>query len=100
YKLLPMAEIERAVYEAPRNELEEKICKIWEEVLGVEKIGIRDDFFRLGGSSIHAIRATHKMREFANLSMAVEDLFKYRMISEITEKSVSEKAVLEMGEIV
>ncbi|MBS0359507.1 MAG: amino acid adenylation domain-containing protein, partial [Proteobacteria bacterium] len=80
YKLLPMAEIERAVYEAPRNELEEKICKIWEEVLGVEKIGIRDDFFRLGGSSIHAIRATHKMRDAVHLHIGVADLFKYKTI--------------------
>ena len=43
-------------YVAPRNELEAKVCGVWAEVLGlaVDKVGIRDDFFRLGGDSIIA----------------------------------------------
>ncbi len=43
-------------YMAPRNEIEEKLVKIWEEVLGVEQVGINDNFFSLGGDSIKAIR--------------------------------------------
>ncbi|MDP4147631.1 MAG: non-ribosomal peptide synthetase, partial [Bacillota bacterium] len=43
-------------YIAPRNEIEEKIAKVWSEVLGVETIGIDDNFFALGGHSLKAIQ--------------------------------------------
>ncbi|MFC0781193.1 amino acid adenylation domain-containing protein, partial [Flavobacterium sp. HJSW_4] len=39
-------------YVAPRNETEEKLAAIWQEVLGIEKIGITDNFFELGGHSL------------------------------------------------
>lgn len=43
-------------YMAPRNETEEKMALIWQEVLGIEKIGIRDNFFELGG---HSLKMAH-----------------------------------------
>ena len=51
-------------YIAPRNELEKKICLIWSELLGLpaKKIGVRDDFFRLGGNSIMSIHLLNKLR--------------------------------------
>jgi hypothetical protein len=48
-------------YVAPRNELEEQLCNIGQEVLGVKKVGIDDNFFRIGGDSIIAIRVIAKM---------------------------------------
>ena len=53
-KALPDPEfINRSNYIAPRNELEERVCVIWAEVLGLpaDKVGIQDDFFRLGGNT-------------------------------------------------
>ena len=38
-------------YEGPRTEVERRMCAVWEEVLGVERVGIRDNFFSLGGDS-------------------------------------------------
>jgi amino acid adenylation domain-containing protein len=46
------------VYVQPRNELEQGLCRIWESVLGFERVGINDNFFRMGGTSIAAIRIT------------------------------------------
>jgi non-ribosomal peptide synthase protein (TIGR01720 family) len=51
-----------AEYRAPRNELEEKLCRIWEEVLGLEQVGIDDDFFQLGGDSIVLIEMAARTR--------------------------------------
>ena len=42
-------------YEAPSNEIEEKICKAFEEVLKIENIGINDDFYEMGGDSLSSM---------------------------------------------
>jgi len=41
-----------SAYLAPRNELEEKFVEIWQELIGIDKVGIRDNFFELGGGSL------------------------------------------------
>ena len=46
---------QRTPYVAPRNELEQRLVQLWEEVLGRDRIGIEDDFFKIGGHSLKAI---------------------------------------------
>ncbi|MFE8601584.1 type I polyketide synthase [Archangium violaceum] len=46
----------KTAYVAPRNELERKLAAAWQEVLGIEGIGVHDDFFELGGDSVMAIQ--------------------------------------------
>jgi len=55
-KLLQMADMAdvHKKYEAPADELEEQLVKIWQEILGVSDIGVQDSFFELGGHSIKA----------------------------------------------
>ncbi len=55
-KALPKPEVKKAGYEAPSNKAEEDFCTIFSQILGVEKVGVADDFFELGGSSISAMR--------------------------------------------
>jgi len=43
-------------YVAPRNQLEETLTGIWAETLGVQRVGIQDDFFEMGGDSLDAVR--------------------------------------------
>jgi len=47
--------VETSEAEAPRNQTELHLCKVWENVLGVDRVGIRDDFFMLGGNSLVAV---------------------------------------------
>ncbi|MET7018847.1 amino acid adenylation domain-containing protein [Bacillus mycoides] len=49
-------------YEAPRNKAEMVLASVWENVLGVKKIGINEKFFNLGGDSIKAIQVIARMR--------------------------------------
>jgi natural product biosynthesis luciferase-like monooxygenase protein/amino acid adenylation domain-containing protein/non-ribosomal peptide synthase protein (TIGR01720 family) len=70
---LPMPERQTSVrqqaYVAPRTELEERLARIWSQVLGVERVGVDDDFFELGGDSILSIQViTRAGREGIELS--------------------------------
>jgi glutamate-1-semialdehyde-2,1-aminomutase len=65
----------KTVYEAPRNEMEKKVGKIWENVLSQEKIGIHDNFFDLGGHSIKAMHVISKIHTELKAELKLEDIF-------------------------
>ncbi len=74
-----------AEYEAPRNEIEEKLVSIWSEVLGIEKIGINDNFFELGGHSLKAISIIAKIHKKLNVELPLRELFKTPTIKSLAE---------------
>ena len=86
-KSLPVPELkgDEDNYLAPRNELERKLCEIWQEILGVDKIGINDDFFRLGGNSISAIKASTQMGRFLKKVIPVKAIFSKKRIMGILD---------------
>ena len=51
-----------AKFVAPRDEIEEEIASIWSDLLGVERVGVFDDFFALGGHSLLATQAIIRIR--------------------------------------
>jgi amino acid adenylation domain-containing protein len=62
---LPLPTIqETQQYIAPRDEFEKKLVEIWTEVLGIEKIGVADNFFAVGGDSIKGIRIINKIQDW------------------------------------
>lgn len=64
-------------YLAPRNEVEDTLAKIWQELLELKQVGINDNFFEMGGHSLLAIRmATAIKREFG-IEVPVSVLFQY-----------------------
>jgi acyl-coenzyme A synthetase/AMP-(fatty) acid ligase len=67
-------------YLAPTNEIEVTLCGIWQDVLGLEKVGITDDFFRIGGNSILAIQVSHRMSKVLDRDIKVADIFKSKNI--------------------
>jgi acyl carrier protein len=53
----------RTSYVPPRNEMEERIARVWREVLGVERVGVHDSFFDLGGHSLLLLQAVSRLQE-------------------------------------
>jgi bacitracin synthase 3 len=87
-KSLPSPNINLSIgpnYVAPRNDIELKLCEIWSEVLGIERIGIRDNFFRLGGNSMVSIQVVSKLRQRLILNVTVKDIFTYKTIEELSQ---------------
>ncbi|MGE5629551.1 MAG: non-ribosomal peptide synthetase, partial [Caulobacteraceae bacterium] len=74
-----------AEYTAPRNEVEEKLAKIWSEVLGVGRIGINDDFFALGGHSLKAIKIVSVIQKELVAEISVGDIFSRPTVDELGE---------------
>jgi acyl transferase domain-containing protein/acyl carrier protein len=72
-----------AEYVAPRNFTEQMIAKIWEELLGIHPIGIHDEFLRLGGNSLLAIRVAAELREAFQIKFPLEALLRSPTVSEI-----------------
>lgn len=64
-------------YVAPQNALQEDLAKIWSEVLGVERVGIDDDFFALGGHSLLATRMTSNVRTALGFKVALRTVFEH-----------------------
>src|SRR5205807_3609475 len=64
-KALPRPEIsiDEAKYVAPRNSVETALCAIWSQVLGLERVGVEDNFFEAGGDSIRSIQVVVRTRE-------------------------------------
>ncbi|MGP9043740.1 amino acid adenylation domain-containing protein [Cytobacillus kochii] len=69
----------------PKSHVEIKLCHIWQEVLGIKELGVKEDFFDLGGYSIKAIEVVAAVRKEFNISMTISDLFKYRTIEQLSE---------------
>ncbi|CCN80391.1 non-ribosomal peptide synthetase [Vibrio nigripulchritudo] len=72
-------------YVAPDNEQELALCQIWKQVLGVESIGVNDNFFRIGGDSIIAIQLVSKLRQ-AGFSVQVKDMFDCPTVRQLSER--------------
>jgi amino acid adenylation domain-containing protein len=64
----------------PRNSVEESLAKIWREVLGRDRVSVRDNFFDLGGHSLLLIRVHARIRHELDANVAVVDLFRYPTI--------------------
>ncbi|MCP4217517.1 MAG: amino acid adenylation domain-containing protein [bacterium] len=65
----------------PENEQKEKMVRIWEKILGIEGIGVTDNFFEIGGDSITAIQVAAALKQF-NLKLEIQDIFRFPSIRE------------------
>ncbi|NQX43669.1 amino acid adenylation domain-containing protein, partial [Pedobacter steynii] len=70
-------------YVAPRNEIEEKLVLIWQEILGREKISVKDNFFDAGGTSMKIIRMLELVNRAFDYKISVVNIFKYPNIYEL-----------------
>jgi len=71
-------------YVAPRNEQETVLAEIWQELLGVSRIGIHDNFFELGGHSLLATQILARLRQGYGAKLELNDLFQNQTIAELS----------------
>ncbi len=83
-------------YAAPRNDIEESVVKVWQEVLKVEKVSIKDNFFSLGGDSIKAIQILSQLRQYG-LNLEMRDLFQYPTIEALSSYITVIKRKIDQG---
>jgi amino acid adenylation domain-containing protein/non-ribosomal peptide synthase protein (TIGR01720 family) len=62
-------------YIAPCTETEKTLCEIWQDVLGVERVGVSDNFFHLGGHSLLATRLVAQINAVLNVSVPIKTVF-------------------------
>ncbi|HWQ35153.1 MAG TPA: amino acid adenylation domain-containing protein [Blastocatellia bacterium] len=70
-----------ASFVMPRNQVEQKLASIWQELLQTNRIGIHDNFFELGGHSLLLARAQTRLQEEFKREISVVELFQYPTIS-------------------
>ena len=70
-----------AAWVAPRTPTEQILAGVWAEMLGVERIGTRDDFFALGGHSVMATRLISRLRDLFHVDLTLRPLFDHPTIA-------------------
>jgi amino acid adenylation domain-containing protein len=78
-------------YVPPRTAIEKAITNIWATVLQIDKLGMNDNFFDLGGTSLTLIQVRSKVRETLDKEIPLIELFEYPTISELA-RHLSQKA--------
>ena len=72
-------------YQAPHSEVEKTIAKVWKQVLQLEKVGIDDNFFDLGGNSLLVVQVNNKLREILNRDLSVVEIFQNPTIKSLAQ---------------
>ncbi|MGO2511670.1 amino acid adenylation domain-containing protein [Marinomonas polaris] len=72
-------------YEPPRNQLEEMLTNLWAETLGLTLVGIRDNFFEIGGDSISATRILNHIQKNLLIEVPLGVLFKTSTIADLSD---------------
>jgi len=80
-------------FSAPITELEVKVTKIWRELLGIEQIGINDDFFELGGNSLLGTQLVSRLRTTFNAELPLKILFETPTVNGIVKAIENERGI-------
>jgi amino acid adenylation domain-containing protein len=87
-KALPAPDLEAygtKEYIAARNSIEASLCALWKDVLQLQKVGVNDNFFDLGGSSLNAVLVVQRMQRDLKLKVSVIQMFIYPTVSHMAQ---------------
>lgn len=102
-RALPKVEGLRAALEtafvAPQTESERTIATIWQEVLGIKKVGMQDNFFDLGGNSLLLAQIHRKLQTMLKRTIALLELFEYPTVHSLVEHLNPGKSTLSSPQV-
>ena len=70
---------------APRNEWETKLAMVWQDVLSLERISVRESFFAMGGHSLKATILVSKLRKELQVDIEIKDIFTYQTVERLAQ---------------
>jgi len=79
-------------YVGPRDEVEQAVADIWQDLLGLEQVGMDDDFFDLGGHSLLAMQVVNQVRQTFGLPLKLQALFDAPTVAELSRVIVGHEA--------
>lgn len=82
----------RSAFVAPRSAVEKTIAGVWRDVLEVERVGMHDNFFDLGGHSLRAARVVSRLNELFQRDLPLQDLFDTPTVAALAERIESEQS--------
>ncbi len=100
-KALPAPSLQRPIhseYVPPRDDLEHLLADIWQEVLGIEKIGIMDHFFELGGDSIKGLQMAARLNR-AGYKVGIKELFQFPSIAKLSSQVTRLSHMIDQGPV-
>ena len=80
---------------APRTPQEQQLVEIWKEVLGLPEVSIMDNFWEIGGDSIHSVRLIKEMKEAGLKGIKLKDLFEHPTIAELLAQEADAETPME-----
>jgi amino acid adenylation domain-containing protein len=87
-----------ASFQPPQSEMEQQIAKLWQELLHLDKVGIHDNFFDLGGHSLLMLQINHKLCAISQRDISVVTMFQNPTIYSLAEylsQKTEEKSIFE-----
>ncbi|WP_149094049.1 non-ribosomal peptide synthetase [Paenibacillus terrae] len=85
-------------YVAPKTDVQQALAAAWGAILGIQRVGIQDNFFHLGGDSIKAIQVSSRLFQ-AGYKLEMKDLFKYPTIAGLSTHIQPVNRIAEQGEV-
>jgi amino acid adenylation domain-containing protein len=98
-KALPAPETSAAnEFVAPQTDIEELLAGIWAEVLNVSRVGIHDNYFKMGGHSLLAIRVVSRIREAFQVDLPISSIFEAPTIAGLAD-AIERQLILEIDQL-
>ncbi|MEM7051547.1 MAG: amino acid adenylation domain-containing protein [Acidobacteriota bacterium] len=80
------AALASADYLAPRDEVEELLADVWSGLIGVDRVGVRDNFFEIGGHSLHATRHMHRLQDLLGIDLPIRALYEAPTVEQMARR--------------
>ncbi|MFV2196813.1 beta-ketoacyl synthase N-terminal-like domain-containing protein [Nocardiopsis sp. LOL_012] len=77
-------------YEAPRDETEAALARIWQDLLGIDRVGVHDGFFELGGHSLLGLQFVNRVRRELGAEVSLSTLFDALTVAELAKALVAQ----------